>query len=209
MEGSIFDLEGMFRKKDAEWLRFKIENFVKNHNGRIKIGDLQKFLENDEIELLKARLELNDADLINEIHLRSDQQTLGDESACPIIKCDGCGVKIRLRAPFEKGIHICPRCKSEFKVFVFADEIFITFLSRKNSQQKSSANEADPYEVLGIDKNSSLDQIKEAYRKKIQACHPDKVSEMDPEIKKVAEKLAHKIIKAYKSIMDTKGLGIR
>ena len=35
------------------------------------------------------------------------------------------------------------------------------------------ANKRDYYEVLGINKNASQDDIKKAYRKKAKECHPD------------------------------------
>ncbi|MBO2516757.1 MAG: molecular chaperone DnaJ, partial [Clostridiales bacterium] len=35
------------------------------------------------------------------------------------------------------------------------------------------ANKRDYYEVLGVDKNASADDIKRAYRKLAKECHPD------------------------------------
>ena len=35
------------------------------------------------------------------------------------------------------------------------------------------ANKRDYYEVLGVDKNASADDIKRAFRRKAKECHPD------------------------------------
>ncbi len=207
MEGSIFDLEGMYKVKDAEWLLFKIENFVHVQNRNIQLIFLKNFLESEEIKLLKDRLGLNDADLVHEIQLRSDPQEPVKEEVEYIIKCEGCGVRIRLKSPIGKGTHICPRCKSEFKVFLLNDEIFVVFLPHKKDQKMAGGG--NPYLILGVDSGADIETIKDAYRKKLLACHPDKVSGMDPEIRDVAEKLAKKVIIAYKAIMQKKGLGIR
>jgi len=209
MKGSIFDLEGMYRIKDAEWLRYKIENFVQTQERNIHPLILRNFLESDEIKLIKDRLDLNDADLVHEIQIRSNHQDPVKEEVEYIIKCEGCGVRIRLKTPIGKGTHICPRCKSEFKVFLLTEEIFIVFLPKAGNQKKQATLAQDPYKILGLDSNCDIDTIKEAYRKKLHACHPDKVSEMDPEIRDVAEKLAKKIILAYKVIMQKRGFGIR
>ncbi len=59
----------------------------------------------------------------------------------------------------------------------------------------------DPYEVLGIGKNASLKEIKDAYRNKIKQWHPDNFIN-DPTKKKIAEQMAREIIEAYKYLIQ-------
>eukprot|EP00873_Tetraselmis_striata_P027001 jgi/Tetstr1/447265/TSEL_034702.t1 len=52
----------------------------------------------------------------------------------------------------------------------------------------------DPYETLGVHKNSTLDQIRAAYRKLAIKTHPDKTGGDDTQFKKVAD--------AYETLSD-------
>jgi len=55
----------------------------------------------------------------------------------------------------------------------------------------------DPYEILGIDKGASQEEIKKAYKNLIQINHPDKVSHLDKKFQILAEQRSKKIIEAY------------
>jgi curved DNA-binding protein CbpA len=58
----------------------------------------------------------------------------------------------------------------------------------------------DYYKILGIDKSSSEQQIKKAYRKLALKLHPDK--EPDPEKKASSEKKFKEVADAYEVLMD-------
>lgn len=62
----------------------------------------------------------------------------------------------------------------------------------------SSANQEDQYyAVLGLEPGASFDEIKKAYRKLVVQYHPDKVSHLGDEFKKVAEEKMKDINVAY------------
>ena len=65
----------------------------------------------------------------------------------------------------------------------------------------------DPYEVLGISKNASIQEIKRAFYKKIQEYHPDKVASLGEKLKIVAEEETKKINWAWEKIKKEKGIG--
>ncbi|MFP6900040.1 MAG: DnaJ domain-containing protein [Opitutales bacterium] len=51
--------------------------------------------------------------------------------------------------------------------------------------------------ILGLRGKLKVDDIKKAYRKKIAEYHPDKVQNMAPEIRKLAELRTSELIEAY------------
>lgn len=60
------------------------------------------------------------------------------------------------------------------------------------------------YEVLEVSQQSSLSEIKDAYRKKISMYHPDKVSDMGPEINEIAQIKSKEINSAYEEAVKIK-----
>jgi molecular chaperone DnaJ len=62
----------------------------------------------------------------------------------------------------------------------------------------------DYYEVLGVDKNATIDDIKKAYRKKALEYHPDK----NPGDKAAEEKFKE-AGEAYEILSDEKKSGLR
>jgi hypothetical protein len=79
---------------------------------------------------------------------------------------------------------------------------------REESQENSQKTEAgkgfsriDPYEVLGVAKGASIDEIKNAYRKLANKYHPDKVTYLGDEFKELANKRFKEIQEAYQELL--------
>ena len=66
------------------------------------------------------------------------------------------------------------------------------------SSERGSAK--DPYTVLGINRNASADEIKNAYKKLVNKYHPDKVHHLGEEFRKLAEKRFKEIQEAYQRL---------
>ncbi|MBE6020778.1 MAG: J domain-containing protein [Clostridiales bacterium] len=63
----------------------------------------------------------------------------------------------------------------------------------------------DPYEVLGVNKNASMDEIKAAYKELVKKYHPDKYQ--DNPLSSLAEEKMQEINEAYDTLCKTHGGG--
>ena len=74
------------------------------------------------------------------------------------------------------------------------------------SGAKASSNIEDAYKVLGISPSATDDEVKAAYRKMALKHHPDRVSTLGDDIRKVAEKKFQEINDAKERIYKARGL---
>ena len=70
--------------------------------------------------------------------------------------------------------------------------------NRKHTDEKTPD---DPYMILGIGRDASPDEIKEAYRRLAKQYHPDRVIHLGEEFRILAEKKFKEIQEAYQKIM--------
>ena len=61
----------------------------------------------------------------------------------------------------------------------------------------------DPYEVLGISRGASQDEIKRAYHEQLRQYHPDRVDGLGDELQKVAHARTLDIRRAYDALKRT------
>lgn len=62
------------------------------------------------------------------------------------------------------------------------------------------------YDILSVSKNSSNEELKIAYKKRVQEYHPDRVSKLGKEIQDLAEMKTKQINAAYILIKQERGL---
>ena len=67
------------------------------------------------------------------------------------------------------------------------------------------AQKRDFYEVLGVSKSSSSDEIKKAYREMAKKYHPDKLQHMDEAYQKGAQEKFTKVQEAYEQLQKERG----
>ena len=74
--------------------------------------------------------------------------------------------------------------------------------NQKRAQTDKRFSKSDPYEVLGVRRQASIDDIKSAYRKLAAKYHPDKVVHLGDEFRTLAEQKFKEIQEAYQELVD-------
>jgi hypothetical protein len=59
------------------------------------------------------------------------------------------------------------------------------------------ATDSDYYELLGISTEADEDEIRHAFRERVRACHPDRVANLDEDLRKLAEEKMVLLNEAY------------
>ena len=102
-------------------------------------------------------------------------------------------------------------------VYFIVGYIVVTFFYSMIKIKKSDTNkeetqevetdthgELEWYEILEVDKTSTLEEIKKSYRNKMKEYHPDRVSGLGEEFLKLAEEKSKKINMAYEQALKLK-----
>jgi len=72
--------------------------------------------------------------------------------------------------------------------------------NQQRAQTEPRFSRSDPYDVLGVPRGASQDEIRRAYRKLVVKYHPDKVDHLGDEFKVLAEKKFKQIQEAYQEL---------
>lgn len=75
---------------------------------------------------------------------------------------------------------------------------------RAGKQENKEITLDEAYSVLGINKNSGIDEIKAAYKKKIKEYHPDRLSGLGSEFQQLAHQKSLEINSAYNLLKKVK-----
>jgi DnaJ like chaperone protein len=73
---------------------------------------------------------------------------------------------------------------------------------QQQAQTGQRFSKRDPYDLLGVSKGASQDEIRRAYRKLIVKYHPDKVDHLGDEFRVLAEQRFKEIQEAYQELVN-------
>jgi len=76
--------------------------------------------------------------------------------------------------------------------------------NKKTQEETNSYTKKEWYQILKIEKTSTIEEIKKAYRNKMKEYHPDRVSGLGKEFSKLAEEKSKEINMAYEEAMKAK-----
>lgn len=68
------------------------------------------------------------------------------------------------------------------------------------SRPSTPRAERSAYEVLGVPANATTGEIRAAYQRLVRENHPDRVADMSPEIRELAERRTKEINAAYEKL---------
>jgi DnaJ-domain-containing protein 1 len=69
--------------------------------------------------------------------------------------------------------------------------------SRPVAQRPAPGGRWDPWNVLGVPRGATRDQIAHAYREQLKRYHPDRVADLGPELQRVAHQKTVELQRAY------------
>ncbi|MFB0532913.1 MAG: DnaJ domain-containing protein [Desulfatiglandales bacterium] len=73
---------------------------------------------------------------------------------------------------------------------------------QKRAQTDKRFSKGNPYQVLGVNRGASIDEIRKAYRELAAKYHPDKVIHLGEEFRGLAEEKFKEIQEAYQELVN-------
>jgi uncharacterized membrane protein YkvA (DUF1232 family) len=72
--------------------------------------------------------------------------------------------------------------------------------TQRSAEPESQQARWDPYEILGVKRGASREEITHAYREQMKRYHPDRVADLGEELQRVAHEKTVEIQRAYEAL---------
>jgi len=135
-------------------------------------------------------------------NLRRQREAAEQEKSVKlIVECPACAAELRL--PHERGkLKVtCPKCKDTFEVRLTVSGHVHIYQRAPDIPPGHFKDEDDPYVVLQLAPRATVQEIKSAFRKRMQEYHPDRVASLGIHLRAVAEEETKRINRAYELLL--------
>ena len=123
-----------------------------------------------------------------------------------VFGCINCNSNIRINFPLKSMSFNCPSCQRKYGVKSTGnfEKVYVIYPKSLNNENKySSEKQKIPEEIIKalhvfeLNKDVTFEEVKAIYRKRITQYHPDKVSHLGEEFKRLAEEKSKFYNEAY------------
>ena len=135
-----------------------------------------------------------------------------DQNRGVAFDCVDCGTTIRFRLLQSGTAYRCPSCKTEYKAIQVNDEPHV-FLVLPTSRHRTHSADIPPkrkrpvspearaaLETFGLGEEATYEHVRRAYREHVKQYHPDMVTHLGPELRRVAEMKTKQFNSAYQTL---------
>lgn len=124
-----------------------------------------------------------------------------------ILRCTGCQTRLRVPHLCAPGEIRCPSCQAEYGVHWQASTCLVQKIevpsqgaSQGEGADASAAAASDPWAVLGLPPGSDWDAVERARRSLLQQYHPDRLGQVSPLVRRLAEEAFKRVSDAYEAV---------
>lgn len=96
-----------------------------------------------------------------------------------------------------------PEVEFEMPKVIYVDRPIIVKAPRSSDNDRGE----DPYKVLGVDRNASMEDVDKAYRSLVLKCHPDRMHKAEDWVGEAARERTQKLNRAYEEVQRQRAGG--
>lgn len=121
--------------------------------------------------------------------------------------CPKCGTKVAVSATTDPSMLQCPACTAPFEAQLSGKNLVVLFQEPASSEVPKPADHQTPphwHEVLEVDPDATMRQIRTAYLEQVKQYHPDKVSHLGAKLIRLAEETTAELNQALEAAVRSR-----